>query len=255
MATKIIDLSMVTQSDPSPLMNVKITNLPHENGAKEDQRCYGIDPQDWPTPGKAWADDFLEMTTHAGTHLDSPWHMGPECAGKPAKTIDEWPLEWCYGDGVVVDIRDLPEGYSLSPKELQERLNKIGYKLKPNDIFLAMTGNDKLFGQPGYADHGGHLSADALSWVLDQGIKTVGTDAWSFDIGYAHWSKNYKDHGRDPKYLWPCHLLGRKREYAHYEKLAHLELLPPFGFKFFGFPIKFSKGSAGFVRAVAFVEE
>jgi kynurenine formamidase len=50
-------------------------------------------------------------------------------------------------------------------------------------------------------------------------------------------------------------LLGIKREYAHYEKLANLDLLPPFGFKFYGFPIKFSKGSAGFVRAVAFVED
>jgi len=112
-----------------------------------------------------------------------------------------------------------------------------------------------MFGKPGYADHGGHLGAEALAWVLDQGVKTVGTDAWSFDIGYAHWSKQYKDHGRDPKYLWPCHLLGRKKEYAHYEKLANLEKLPPFGFKFFGFPIKFYRGSAGFVRAVAFVEE
>jgi kynurenine formamidase len=252
---KIIDLSMVTSTDPSPLMNVKITNLPHENGAKEDQKYYGIDPQDWPFPGNAWADDFLEMTTHAGTHLDSPWHMGPLCAGKTPKTIEEWPLEWCFGDGVVVDIRDLADGYQLSRDELKDRLSKIGYTLKPLDIFLTMTGNDKLWGQPNYADHGGHLSADALEWVLDQGIKTVGTDSWSFDIGYNHWSKQYKDNNRDPKYLWPCHLVGTRKEYAHYEKLANLDLLPSFGFKFFGFPIKFYHGSAGFVRAVAFLEE
>jgi len=36
--------------------------------------------------------------------------MGPECEGKQPKTIDEWPLEWCFGPGVVVDIRDLQEG-------------------------------------------------------------------------------------------------------------------------------------------------
>jgi kynurenine formamidase len=255
MATKIIDLSMVTATDPSPLMNVKITNLPHENGAREDQKYYGIDPKDWPTPGQAWADDFLEMTTHAGTHLDSPWHMGPLCEGKTAKTIEDWPLEWCFGDGMVVDIRDLADGQQLLADELKERLHKIGYTLKPLDIFLTMTGNDKLWGQPGYADHGGHLAPEALEWVLDQGVKTVGTDSWSFDIGYSHWSKQYKEAGNDPKYLWPCHLVGRRREYAHYEKLANLDLLPPFGFKFFGFPIKFYHGSAGFVRAVAFVEE
>jgi kynurenine formamidase len=255
MATRIIDLSMVTESDPSPLMNVKITNLPHENGAREDQKYYDVDPKDWPFPGKAWADDFVEMTTHAGTHLDAPWHMGPESEGKRAKTIDEWPLEWCFGDGVVIDIRDVPDGQALSAAEVQGRLKKIGYKLKPRDIFLVMTGNDKYWGKPEYSDRGGHLGAQALEWVLSQGIKTVGTDSWSFDIPYSYWSKNYKDHGRDPQYLWPCHLLGIKHEYAHYEKLTNLEKLPPYGFKFYGFPIKFSRGSAGFVRAVAFVEE
>jgi kynurenine formamidase len=252
---RIIDLSMVTESDPSPLMNVKITNLPHENGAKEDQKYYDIDPKDWPFPGKSYGDDFIEMTTHAGTHLDSPWHMGPESEGKPAKTIGEWPLEYCYGDGVVVDIRDVEDGYAISAAELKERMKKIGYTIKPRDIFLVMTGNDKHWGKPDYSDRGGHLKAEALEWVLDQGVKTVGTDSWSFDIPYSFWSKQYHDHGRDPKYLWPCHLLGIKREYAHYEKLANLDLLPPYGFKFYGFPIKFSKGSAGFVRAVAFVEE
>jgi kynurenine formamidase len=255
MTVKIIDLSMVTASDPSPLMNSKITNLPHENGAKEDQKYYGIDPNDWPFPGKAWADDFIEMTTHSGTHLDAPWHMGPKCEGKIPKTIDEWPLEWCYGDGVVIDIRDIPNGYQLSVGELKNRLKKMKYTLKPLDIFLVMTGNDKYWGTPEYLNRGGHLSPEALLWVLDQGIKTVGTDSWSFDIPYSYWSKNYKEHGNDPKYLWPCHLVGIKKEYAHYEKLMNLDKLPLYGFKFYGFPIKFYKGSAGFVRAVAFVEE
>ncbi|NLI56699.1 cyclase family protein [bacterium] len=255
MSTKIIDLSMVVESDPSPIMNVKITNLPHEYGAQEDSKHYGINPKDWPFPGKAWADDFIEMTTHAGTHLDAPWHMTPVSEGKKAKTIDEWPLEWCYGDGVVVDIRDLPDGYQLKADELKERLSKIKYSLKPFDIFLVMTGNDKLWGKPEYLNHGGHLSPEALEWVLDQGVKAVGTDAWSFDISYDAWSKNYKEHGNDPKYLWPCHLVAIKKEYAHYEKLTNLDKLPSYGFKFFGFPIKFYKGSAGFVSAVAFVNE
>ena len=255
MATKIIDLSMETATDPSPMMDVKITNRPHEHGAKIDRDMWGIDPNDWPIPGKGFATDYIEMGTHAGTHLDAPWHFGPLCEGKPSKTVDKWPLEWCYGDGVVVDISDLPDGYSLSVEELKERMNTIGYKLKPGDIFLARTGNDKYFGTEGYADRGGHLSPEALEWVLDHGIHTVGTDAWSFDIGYKYWSENYKKHGRDSKYLWPCHLVGHRKEYAHYEKLANLETLPLFGFKFFGFPIKFSRASAGYVRAVAFVEE
>ena len=44
MATKIVDLSMNTESDPSPLMNVTITHLDHAAGALEDQKHYDIDP-------------------------------------------------------------------------------------------------------------------------------------------------------------------------------------------------------------------
>ncbi len=255
MGTKIIDLSMITESDPSPQLKAKITNISHEHGAEEDQKYWGIDPNDWPFKGKAYATDFIEMGSHAGTHLDAPWHMTPESEGKPAKTIDQWPLEWSYGDGVVIDIRGIPDGYSLPIEEVKQRLQKIGYELKPLDIFLVMTGNDKYWGTPEYINRGGHISPEALKWVLDQGIKTVGTDAWSFDIPYKYWSENYKAHGNDPKYIWPNHLVGVEKEYAHYEKLADLDKLPPFGFKFFGFPMKFSKAGAGYTRAVAFVKE
>ena len=254
MAVRIIDLSMVTESDPSPLMSVKITHLGHELGALEDQKYYDIDPKDWPFPGKSYADDFVEMTTHAGTHMDSPYHMSPTSEGKPAKTIDEWPLEWCMGDGVVLDIRNIPFAHEVTVDEVKQMLKKMKYELKPGDIPLVMTGNDKFWGKPEYSNRLGHLGRDALLWILDHGIKTVGTDSWSFDRSYDQWSADYKKHGRDPKYLWPCHLVAVDREYAHIEKLANLDLLPPFGFKFQAFPIKFSKGSAGFVRAVAFVE-
>jgi kynurenine formamidase len=257
MAKRIIDLSMTTDSDPSPLMNVKISNLRHELGALEDQKYYDIDPNDWPFPGLSYADDYIETTTHAGTHMDAPWHFGPKTIpdGKPTRTIDDWPLEWCMGDGVVIDIRDIPEAHEVSAEEVQERLDGIGYKLKPRDIVLVMTGNDKYWGTPEYLDRGGHLGRQALKWILEQGIKVVGTDSWSFDRPYSQWSKDYHEHNRDPKYLWPCHLLGLEMEYGHIEKMANLDVLPPHGFTVIALPVKISKGSAGFVRAVALVEE
>ena len=81
---------MVTDSDPSPLMNVKVTHLGHELGAIEDQKYYDIDPADWPFPGKSYADDFVEMSSHAGTHMDAPYHFGPQTipGGERPKYID-----------------------------------------------------------------------------------------------------------------------------------------------------------------------
>jgi kynurenine formamidase len=255
MATKIIDLSMTVESDPHPLMRVKITHLSHEQGAKDNQKVGGVDPKDWPFPGKSYADDYIEMTTHAGTHMDSPYHMSPIVEGKPGKTIDEWPLEWCMGDGVVIDVRKFPDAYELSVEDVKKILKEMKYELKPGDIPLVMTGNDKYWGKPEYLTRGGHFGRDALMWVLNHGIKLVGTDSWTFGRQYAHWTADYRNHGNDPKYLWPTHLLVIDKEYTHIEKLTNLDLLPPYGFKFMAFPIKFYKGSAGFVRAVALVEE
>jgi len=46
------------------------------------------------------------MVTHSGTHIDAPWHYNPVSEGKRAKTINEVPLEYFYGDGVVLDFRE-----------------------------------------------------------------------------------------------------------------------------------------------------
>lgn len=55
--------------------------------------------------------------------------------------------------------------------------------------------------------------------------------------------------------LFPAHFMGRKKEYYHLEKLSNLDKVPvSHGFKIAAFPIKVKNGSAGYVRAVAFVE-
>ena len=180
---RVIDLSMVLKDDPSPFLKVKVTNLGHDIGAQDHQKYLGVDPQDWPNPGNSCGDDFLETTTHAGTHMDAPIHFGPWTIPdhKEPRRIDTWPLEWCMGDGVVLDIRDIPQAHEVSAAEVQERLDRIGYQLKPFDIVLVMTGNDKFWGTPEYLDRGGHLGREALQFILEQGVKVVGTDSWSFD--------------------------------------------------------------------------
>jgi kynurenine formamidase len=59
------------------------------------------------------------------------------------------------------------------------------------------------------------------------------------------WAADYHKHGREPRYLSPCHLLGLKKEYAHIEQLANLDQLPPHGFKVIALPLRIADGSAG----------
>jgi hypothetical protein len=40
------------------------------------------------------------------------------------------PLEYCYGDGVILDFSDKPVGYGITPEDCQQELKRIGYTLK-----------------------------------------------------------------------------------------------------------------------------
>ena len=66
--------------------------------------------------GQGWAVEQIEAITHTGTHVDAPYHYGAESEGKPARTIDEVPLQWCFAPGVVLDMRHKAAGaFSLPP--------------------------------------------------------------------------------------------------------------------------------------------
>lgn len=59
----------------------------------------------------------------------------------------------------------------------------------------------------------------------------------------------------DSSIIWEGHFEGIECGYCHIEKLTNLEKLPSFGFTVSCFPIKIKEASAGWIRAVAIVEE
>lgn len=205
--------------------------------------------------GLGLANETLKLDTHAGTHMDAPWHFGPRCQDKPTKTIDEIPLEWCFGPGVVLDLRHKKSGELITPQDLQAALGRIRYHLKPGDIVLLMTGADKHFEQPDYFSAHAGMGRAATLWLLDQGVRVIGIDGWGFDRPAGAMLKDYLKSG-DSAALLPAHMVGRDREYCHIEKLANLDRIPvPYGFWVSCFPVKVERGSAGWVRAVALVQE
>ena len=59
----------------------------------------------------------------------------------------------------------------------------------------------------------------------------------------------------DPSIIWEGHKAGRDIGYYQMEKLSNLDQLPPHGFDVSCFPIKIKHGSAGWVRAVAILND
>src|SRR5438445_8931489 len=131
--------------------------------------------------GLGLANENLRLDTHAGTHMDAPWHFGPLCENQPAKTIDQIPLEWCFGPGVILDLRFKRPGDLITPVDLQQALDSIAYQLQPRDIVLIMTGADKHFTSDDYFSAHAGMGREATLWLLNQGIKVIGIDSWGFD--------------------------------------------------------------------------
>lgn len=253
---KYVDLSVAlehqTPSDP-PSMPTVIDYWDHVKGAEHMQAFFpGATENDLPKR-LGWTIEHIQLTTHSGTHLDAPWHYHPTMnQGDPARTIDQVPLEWCYADGVVLDFSQRPDGYKLTPQDVEQELQRIGYQLKPLDIVLVRSGAAPYWGSAEYLVRGCGMGKESTLWLLDRGIKIVGTDAWSWDRPLPFMAKEFAA-TKDASLIWEGHFAGIEKEYYHMEKMTNLDQLPPCGFKVACFPVKIKAASAGWVRPVAII--
>jgi kynurenine formamidase len=229
----------------------KIEYRDHDELAPRALETFGCAIEDLPD-GKGWAAEVLTLTTHAGTHLDAPWHYFPTSEGKPSKTIDEVPLASCFGDGVVLDLTAHGPGERVGRDAVQAAVEATGQPLSAGEIVLLRFDGDLAFGTGSYWSEYPGLTAEATAWLCDQGIKTMGTDAVGFDRDFDSSKRDFARDG-DASRLWEAHRVGIDREYFHVEKLANLRVLPARGFKVSCFPVRIRGASAAWVRAVAIV--
>ena len=253
---KIIDLSKPIQynaGDP-PFMKVKIKHKPHKK-AKWLLRIFGLPFRLFPKGFVGWADDSIKkMGVHSTTHIDAPWHYAPTCEGKPAKTIDQVPLDWCFGEGIVIDMKHKPDYEAISVDDIKGFLSENNLEIKPKMIVLIRTGRDQHMGTKKFFTHGTGMSAEATRWIIDQGVKVMGIDQWGWDLPLPYLIKKAKE-TNDSELFWEAHLVGRDKEYCHMEQLTNLDALPYIGFKVAVFPLKIVGASAAPARVVAMMED
>ncbi|GJM34898.1 MAG: hypothetical protein DHS20C18_38990 [Saprospiraceae bacterium] len=252
---KIIDLSKpikYNKSDPW-FMRVKIKHKPHHK-AKWLIRLFGLPFKLFPKGFIGWADDTIQkMGVHSTTHIDAPWHYGPTCEGKPAKTIDQIPLEWCFGEGLVIDMVHKPDFEAITVEDIEGFLKKNDLEIKAGMIVLIKTGRDKFNGTKDFHKIGTGMSAAATEWLIDRGIKVMGIDSWGWDLPLPYLIKKAKETS-NPDLFWEAHLVGTNKEYCHMEQLVNLESLPYRGFKVAVFPLKIVGASAAPARVVAIMD-
>lgn len=252
MGYRIIDLSVRVEENAGEVAPYKVEHTGHSEGADRFARQFDGSRKDFPD------EEFLNMemitaSTHTGTHLDAPLHFGSLSEGRPAASIDQIPLEWCYGDGVVLDVTHKQAGEFIEPQDIEAALAGSGYKLKPLDIVLIRTGADRHWGTPQYLTDYPGMSREATKLLTDRGIRVMGIDSYGFDRPFRDMIGDYKRTG-DNAYLFPAHFWGREQTYCHMERMTNLDQLPgAYGFKVACFPIKLGGAGAAWVRAVAII--
>jgi len=194
--------------------------------------------------------EIVHAPVHIGTHLDYSFHYGSKSEDRPAKTAEEIPLEWCYYDGVKIDLSRKKPNEVIKAEDIESGLKQINYSLKPNDIVLLFTGADKLFGTPKYFSDYPGIDPSAIDYLLDRGIKIFGVDTMGIDRPYRFMLSEFLK-TKDPKIFYPAHFYGRKREFIHIERLSNLDKIPDYGFKIICFPIRIKRTGAAWARVVA----
>ncbi len=260
--SRLVDISMVLENDvPSDpaAMRPKLTYLDHSQTVDRIRAYFpGLRREDLPE-GAGWAIEQVEITTHNGTHLDAPYHFHPTMdrafgSPKPSMTIDEVPLDWCLQPAVKLDFRHLPDGHVATAADVEAELRRIGHELAPLEIVLVNTRAGEKYGTPDYIHSGCGMGREATLYLLERGVRVTGIDGWSWDAPFSATAKRWAE-THDASLIWEGHKAGREIGYCHIEKLHNLEVLPATGFKVSCFPVKVRRGSAGWTRAVAILDD
>ncbi len=213
----------------------------------------------WPTlpsvtlEQSAWAArdgytmEMVEMSTHTGTHIDSPLHFIPE-----GKTLEEFPIEKFMGEGVVVDLTPKEPEASITVSELEPFEDDI----EAGDVVMLHTGWDQYHGRtPEYLFEFPYLTADAAEYLASLQPKAVGTDGASV----GGWAGEADAHGPATTDTMPdeSHLPLLENDILPIEELRNLgEVLDGADSRrayFLYPPINYQGTSGASVRAFAFL--
>ncbi len=162
----------------------------------------------------------LDISMHAGTHIDAPMHLT-----ESREYISEVPLDSFIGDGCVLDVRNQPV---IQMKAEYEAI------VKEKSIVLLCTGQDRFYGRMEYYEEHPVMGLEFCEFLLKKKVKMIGMDMPSPD-----------------RYPFPVHKLFLKNRIYIIENLTNLDkLLAMESFEIMAFPLKI-KADGSMARVVA----
>jgi arylformamidase len=176
---------------------------------------------------EGFAEKWIGMFSHTGTHIDAPAHMVPG-----ASTLDQLPVERFCGRAWVVPVTAPVIGVDVLAAHEEE--------IARAEFVLFHTGWARKWGSPEYFADFPVLAPEAAAWLAVRGLKGVGFDAISADpvdtVGYGN------------------HLALFGADLILIENLTGLEALVGRRFLFSCLPLKLEAADGSPVRAVAILD-
>jgi arylformamidase len=130
-----------------------------------------------PSPVEEWVPEYkvpagewyimedLEMCTHVGTHVESPYH-----ALREGKHVADMDIRKLIGEAVVVDFFDKGYQDAITRSDIEKR----GEHIRQSDIVLIRTGLSRYYGTPQYRRP--YVETEAIGWLIRKKIKCLGID-------------------------------------------------------------------------------
>ena len=173
----------------------------------------------------------LKIATHAGTHVDAPWHFVPN-----GRTIEQIPLDQLCGTAVIVPVHRA--GGEPIPVEDLERSPE---PIRAGDIVVLSTGWAEKFHTPEYDVHP-HVSEGAARWLVERGVKMLVLDTITPDLPTSM---------RPTPFSYPIHHILLENNVLIIENLADCRTLAGRRVKLYAFPLAIRGGDAAQARVVA----
>ena len=173
----------------------------------------------------------LKLATHAGSHIDAPYH-----AFQDGRTIDRIPLETFVGRGAVIPVQR-GGGEAITAADLENS----GVAVERGDILLVQTGWDAHFTGPEYLMYP-YLGEDACGWIVERGVKLVALDCISPDMPLSQ---------RPPDFAYPAHRTLLRHDVPIVENLRNFGAVEGTRFRVIAFPLAVRGGDGAQARVVA----
>ncbi len=249
-APRIHDLSVTLRRGTLENREIHLTLISHDEAARAFAREHGVRVSCLPY-GTFFADERLTLGSHDGTHLDAPYHFYPTSEGRPAKLIDEWPLEWAMGPGLRLDFRRHSSFEPITEYDVVAELERLGRQPRSGEVVMLWTGGtDAYDSDPNFSKAAAGLNGGALNYLFRLGVRLMSTDSATIDVPIPFMRERLLQ--GDPAAYFPVHRAGRHTEWTHAEKLANMGSLPgPDGFTAMFFPVKIAGATGAWTRAVA----